>query len=86
VIKSFSSNLFARPIDPPVLGLPAPRDLDLEASQRHWLGRLAVAYGLSFEKGDLHSFTYPVEIEPPEPEQIWSRQRTIHAAPGKDQC
>jgi len=86
VIKSFSSNLFARPIDPPVLGLPAPSDLDLEASQQHWLGRLAVAYGLSFAKGDLHSFTYPVDVAAPEPEQIWYKRRDIREPPSKDQC
>jgi hypothetical protein len=86
VLKPFSGNLFRRPIQPPVVGLPVPNDLDLSGSQRRWMARLAVAYGLSFWRDDLAGFTYPKDVEHPEPDQLWSRHRDFPTYVSKDQC
>lgn len=86
VLKAFSGNLFRRPIQPPVVGLPVPNDLGLSESQRRWMGRLAVAYGLSFWRDDLAGFTYPRDVEPPEPDELWSRDRVLPSYVSKDQC
>jgi hypothetical protein len=86
LINPFSCSLFKKPIHPDVVGLPIPPDLDLGNSQRRWMSRLAVAYGLSFERSDLVGFTYPKDVEPPEPDQIWPRQRDIPESVSQDQC
>jgi hypothetical protein len=69
-----------------VVGLPIPDDLDFGNSQRRWMSRLSVAYGLSFEKNDLASFYYPRDVETPEPDQVWPRYREISDSVSKDQC
>lgn len=86
LIEPFSCNLFTKAIHPDVVGLPIPIDLDLSNSQRRWMSRLAVAYGLSFEKRDLASFSYPRDVEPPEPDQVWPRYKDIPDSVSKDQC
>ena len=35
-----------------------------------WMSRLSVAYGLSFDKADLSTFTYPKNLDAPETEDI----------------
>jgi hypothetical protein len=86
VMQPFSGSLFRLPLRPDVVGLPNPVDLDLDYTQRRWMSRLAVAYGLSFHRSDLAGFTYPRDVEPPEPDQIWPRRRDLPDAPTKDQC
>jgi hypothetical protein len=86
VLHPFSGCLFNKTISPDVLGMPVPRDLELVSSQAHWMHRLSVAYGLSFERSDLSTFTYPVDVEPAKPEEIWRPQRMIPGAPTKDEC
>jgi hypothetical protein len=86
VLNPFSGNLFRRPVQPAVVGLPVPNDLGLSESQRRWMGRLAVAYGLSFWRDDLTGFTYPRDVEPPEPAQLWSTERVLPSYVSKDQC
>jgi len=86
----FSHSLFREPITPPVVGLPIPPDLTFagrdESTQRRWMRRLNVAYGLSFLKEDLSGFTYPKDCEDPNPEQIRPRVREIPDAVSKDEC
>ncbi len=48
--------------------------------------RLSVAYGLSFERNQLASFTYPKDVGIPPPEQIWKPRTLIPDAPTKDEC
>ncbi|MBS3919955.1 MAG: hypothetical protein KG012_13830 [Deltaproteobacteria bacterium] len=86
VMRPFSGGLFRRAISPDVLGMPVPSDLELEAGQARWMRRLSVAYGLSFERSELATFTYPVELETPRPEEIWRPRRIIQDAPTKDEC
>ena len=86
VMRPFCGGLFRCKISPDVLGMPVPRDLELEAGQTKWMRRLSVAYGLSFERSELSTFTYPVELESPRPEEIWRPRRRIQDAPGKDEC
>lgn len=76
VINPFSGQLFRNAINPDLIGLPVPRDLELYDSETRWMRRLAVAYGLSFEKSDLAGFTYPRDVDIPAPDQIWPRRRT----------
>jgi len=86
VMRPFSGGLFRREISPDVLGMPVPRDLEIEAGQTKWMCRLSVAYGLSFERSELSTFTYPIEVETPKPEDIWRPRRRIQDAPGKEEC
>jgi hypothetical protein len=76
VTRPFSGGLFRHAISPQSLGMPVPKDLELEASHTGWMRRLSVAYGLSFERSELSTFTYPVEVETPKPEEIWRTRRT----------
>lgn len=90
LVRPFSCNLFREPIHPDVVGLPIPPDLDfgtLEQSiQKIWMNRLSVAYGLSFFKEDLTGFTYPKDVESPNPDQIWPRGGNIPPAISNDEC
>ena len=85
--EPFSCNLFHPPINPRIIGLPIPTDLDFgnlnEETKNKWMKRLYVAYGLSFWRGDLATFSFPYETEPAETRQI---TRDIPEAPSKDQC
>jgi hypothetical protein len=67
------------------IGLPIPSDLGLTADQQTWMNRLTVAYGLSFERGDLSDFRFPCDVEPPNPDQVWKPQRGSNHAPSKDE-
>jgi hypothetical protein len=53
------------------IGMPHPRDLRLNENQKRWMNRLTVAYGLSFERGQLASFDLPKTVEKPPAERIW---------------
>jgi hypothetical protein len=86
VIKPFSGQLFRQDITPDIVGLPTPRDLELDDNQRRWMKRLSVAYGLSFEKNELVSFTYPKDVNIPTPDELWRPRKIIQDAPTKDEC
>lgn len=59
------------------VGMPTPRDLQLQSDQMHWMNRLSVAYGLSFEQGQLAAFKLPHEVKKPRPDEVW-RSTTRH--------
>ena len=65
---------------PEILTLPKPADLDAE---EHWMPRLSVAYGLSFNRFDLHRIILPQDIIPLEltHSKDYPRQMT-----SKDEC
>jgi hypothetical protein len=86
VLRAFSSDLFSEAINPNVIGLPVPDDLDRNTFQQKWMNRLGVAYGLSFFKNDLVRFIYPSEVDHPEVEQVWPKVKPIPDAVTKDQC
>jgi hypothetical protein len=95
VIAQFDGNLFradrieARRSnqDSFELGMPIPskEEFPLTASQHRWMNRLTVAYGLSFEKGDLASFTLPQDVDFPPEEEIWKPKSPRGPAPSKDE-
>ena len=68
------------------VGMPDPQDLELAASERKWMKRLTVAYGLSFEKSELSPFKLPKAVSDPKPEDLWQPKREFVAAPSKDVC
>tara|TARA_R110002096_G_scaffold68913_3_gene165884 strand:- start:1670 stop:3157 length:1488 start_codon:yes stop_codon:yes gene_type:complete len=94
VLMRFGGNMFhqkeiknrKRNGEPFDLGMPVPKDLDLTVDQRHWIDRLTVAYGLSFEKSQLSSFTLPNDVDVPKAEEIWRPVRKVKSAPTKDEC
>jgi len=88
VLRAFSGALFRSGISPDILGMPVPQDLELNQGQMQmkWIRRLAVAYGLSFERSELSTFTYPIDVETPKPEEIWRPRRRGQDAPSKDEC
>jgi len=86
VMKPFSGQLFRQDITPDIVGLPTPRDLELDENQRRWMKRLSVAYGLSFEKNDLVGFTYPKDVNIPSPDELWQPRKIIPDAPTMDEC
>lgn len=86
VMNPFSGQLFRQAIKPDVIGLPVPRDLEITEHESRWMKRLSVAYGLSFERSELASFTYPKDVTIPEAEEIWQPRRIIPDAPSKDEC
>jgi len=86
VMNPFSGHLFSKPIKPSVIGMPVPGDLEIERNTSHWMRRLTVAYGLSFEKGELARFDLPSAVSDPEPEEIWRPSRPTGHAPTKDEC
>lgn len=65
---------------PESITLPSPHDLDAES---HWIPRLSVAYGLSFNRFDLHKIILPYDIKPLilTHSPIYRRQMT-----SKDEC
>lgn len=72
--------------DPFDIGMPAPVDLELPSGGARWLERLTVAYGLSFEQGQLADFTLPKHVPHPTAEEIWKPRRTHAMAASKDDC
>lgn len=67
------------------LGLPIPADLGLGSERTFWMNRLTVAYGLSFERGELSGFCFPREVEPPTPDQLRRTREPKPQAPSKDE-
>lgn len=86
VMKPFIGPLFRQPIAPDIVGLPVPRDLEINGSETRWMRRLSVAYGLSFPKNELTGFTYPKDVSTPTPDQIRPQPKDITEAPSKDMC
>ncbi len=86
VLSPFAGQLFSQPINPDIISVPPPNDLDLQDYQRRWMKRLSVAYGLSFEQGELAHFIYPKEVAEPTADEIWRTCREPVEAPSKDQC
>lgn len=72
--------------DPFDVGMPAPKDLELPNGSTRWLDRLTVAYGLSFEQGQLADFTLPKQVRHPTAEEIWKPRRVHAGAASKDDC
>jgi hypothetical protein len=84
VLRQFSCELFSRPVRPEEVGLPMPSDLEMNQSNAaRWMPRLSVAYGLSFDKADLATYTYPKELNEPGPER---RQVFVGHAASKEEC
>ncbi len=86
VIRPFSGGLFRHGITPETIGMPVPSDLELETGQARWMRRLSVAYGLSYERNELSTFIYPVQLQSPRPEEIWRPHRVVPEAPSMDEC
>lgn len=82
----FSGSLFRECINPDVVGMPVPRDLELKSHENRWMRRLSVAYGLSFEKSELARFTYPKDVSTPTPDEIWQPRKQPFHIVGKDEC
>ncbi len=78
--------IFTKSINPSIIGVPKPTDLSLHDRRNHWMSRLSVAYGLSFNKFDLAQYLFPSEIENPTPDKIWQPQASKKMAPTKDEC
>ena len=85
VRRPFSGQLFPRPIEPDIVGLPPPSDLE-GPIKSGWLKRLSVAYGLSFTREELAPFTYPQDINTPSPQEVWQPRAALAHAPSKDEC
>ncbi|HQO64090.1 MAG TPA: hypothetical protein PK528_10790 [Syntrophorhabdus sp.] len=73
----FSGPLFAQPVSPNIISVPPPPDLELQDHQKRWMKRLSVAYGLSFEKGELARFIYPKDVPEPSHEEIFKPKKEI---------
>lgn len=86
VLAPFSGQLFAGPVEPEIIAIPVPNDLEIKENQKRWLKRLTVAYGLSFEKSELARFIYPKDVTISSPEEIWNPHRVTFQAPDKDEC
>ncbi len=86
VLAPFSGHLFAGPVEPEIISIPTPYDLEIKENQKRCLKRLTVAYGLSFEKSELARFIYPKDVTIPSPEELWKPQRVTFQAPDKDEC
>ncbi len=72
VVDSFQSPLIVGPntLAPNVVGMPWPRDLEPANELARWMPRLWVAYGLSFWRGNLADFTYPVKVNGAQPRPV----------------
>lgn len=68
------------------IGMPSPLDLELPRGGKRWLDRLTVAYGLSFEQGQLADFKLPRQVPYPSPEEIWRPRRALVSTVSKDDC
>lgn len=78
--------IFTKQINPSIIGVPKPADLSLHDWQNHWMSRLSVAYGLSFNKFDLAQYLFPNEINNPRPDEIWQPKSQRRRAPTKEDC
>lgn len=72
--------------EPLDIGMPSPSDLELRNGEERWLDRLTVAYGLSFEQGQLADFKLPRQVPHPSPEEIWRPRRALVSSVSKDDC
>lgn len=87
VMKAFSVQLFPKGFLPDIVGLPIPKDLEINGRENRWMSRLSVAYGLSFVRADLASNIYPKDLKDPNPSEIQTTPiRSIEDAPTKDVC
>lgn len=86
VMKTFSGALFSKKVQPDVVGLPIPSDLEFGTMGQHWMKRLSVAYGLSFVKTDLSGHTYPNELKDPDSTEILHPLKPMPEPPTKDEC
>ncbi len=72
-------------VEPPVIGMPLPKDLEPKDSLDRWMRRLWVAYGLSFLCDELVKHKYPHEVARPLTRStLPTRRRVIHP-PSKDE-
>lgn len=85
-LRPFSGHLFRKAVNPDVIGLPIPRDLELKESEYRWMNRLNVAYGLSFVKSELAGFIYPNDVPIPQPADIWQPRKKLPDPISKDVC
>lgn len=82
----FGRPWFAKQIVPDVVGMPLPRDLELDSSKAHWMRRLYVAYGLSFFRSDLSGHTFPDGVKDVAAKERRIKHDGIQRAPRKDDC
>lgn len=72
--------------EPFYIGMPTLSDLELPSAGKRWLDRLTVAYGLSFEQGQLAEFKLPSQDPKPSLEEIWKPRRAFVSLVSKDDC
>jgi len=85
VLRAFQNQIFANPLSPPSIGLPPPTDLEMPGNiVGGAYSRLAVAYGLSFHRGDLSPFILP--CDQPTPRRIPPPRREPPHFVSKDDC
>ncbi|MDB4303814.1 hypothetical protein N9934_03390 [Desulfosarcina sp.] len=86
VMNAFRTAFQKNPL-PDIVGLPIPKDLEIDGRKNYWMKRLSVAYGLSYVRTELANHIYPSEVSIPKPCEIFSPQsRKILEAPSKDVC
>ena len=85
-MKTFSGPFFPKGVQPDIVGLPTPSDLELGTMGKQWMRRLSVAYGLSFVRTDLTDHTYPKDLKDPASTEIINRFKKLPEAPTKDVC
>jgi hypothetical protein len=88
VRNCFRSSIFRTQINPPTIGLPAPRELQLpQGTNQTWLPRLGVAYGLSFPSYELAPFILPRDLpDPPNPIKVWNNRSFEENYVSKEMC
>jgi len=82
----FGRPWFTREFEPDVVGMPFPKDLDLESGKAGWIKRLYVAYGLSFFRDDLSRHTFADDVEGVAAKEKLISHDGIRRAPSKDEC
>ncbi len=82
----FGRPWFVREFEPDVVGMPLPKDLDLDAEKTGWMNRLYVAYGLSFYRNDLSGHTFADDVEGVAAKERLIVHEGIRRAPSKDEC
>jgi hypothetical protein len=86
VMKTFSGPSFPKGVQPDIVGLPTPSDLELGTMGKQWMQRLSVAYGLSFVRTDLTDHTYPKDLKDPDSTEILHPLKPLPEPPTKDVC
>lgn len=82
----FGRPWFVRKFEPDIVGMPLPRDLDLDAEKTGWMKRLYVAYGLSFYRSDLSGHTFADDVDGVAAQKKLITHDGIRQAPSKDEC